>query len=125
MGFLLSLIIIFVFLHDVDNFLVKARDFALQFLASLSQLCDVCLHLIFLLLCHQGLSHAVSYRGFIQCLVRLNRHLDFVSDSYKEKSSLSTIDCDLTDEFIETLRVKLLSDAVSYTHLTLPTKRIV
>ena len=59
--FLLALGIVFVLLHDVHDFFFEAHDFALKLLAGLSELSDVCLHLVFLLLGHEGLAHAVGY----------------------------------------------------------------
>ena len=60
-GFLLSLRIIFILLYDINDFLFEAGDFTLEFLASLSQLGDISLHLILLLLGHQCFPHSVSY----------------------------------------------------------------
>ena len=61
MGLLLSLIIIFVFLYDVDDFILEASDLTLELLTGLSELSDVCLHLIFLLLGHECFPHSIGY----------------------------------------------------------------
>ena len=61
-GLLLSGSLFFVLLDDVDDLLVQAGDFVLKLIVGLSKLSDIGLHFIFLLLSHQGFSHAVSDR---------------------------------------------------------------
>ena len=76
----------------------------------MSELCDVGLHFIFLLLGHQSFSHAISDGRFVECLISLNSHFYFVSDSDQEESSFGAVNSDLPDQLVEALGVKLLSD---------------
>ena len=61
-GLLVACRIISVFLRNVDDLLIKARDFVLKVLTGLSELRNVCLHLILLLLSHERFSHTVGDR---------------------------------------------------------------
>ena len=42
--------------------------------------------------------------------MNLDGHANFVSDSHQQKSTFGAVDSNLTDKFIETLGVELLSD---------------
>lgn len=46
-------------------------------------------------------------------MVRLDCHLDFVTDTNKKEASFSTVDSDLTDEFIEALGEELFSEGAN------------
>ena len=97
-------------LLDVDVLLVAALHLVFQIFAGLTQLGDVGLHLVFLLLSHQSLAHAVRDGRLVQRLVGLHGHLDLVADSHQQEASLGAVDGDLTDELIEALRVQLLAN---------------
>jgi hypothetical protein len=74
-----------------------------------------------LLLILERFSHSVSNGTFIERLIGLNGHFDFISDSNQKESSFGTVDGDFTDEFVKGLRVELFSDGANtrFTHLTL------
>ena len=97
-------------LLDVDVLLVAALHLVFQIFAGLTQLGDVGLHLVFLLLSHQSLAHAVRNGRLVQRLVGLHSHLDLVADSHQQEASLGAVDGDLADELIEALRVQLLAN---------------
>lgn len=54
-------------------------------------------------------SHAVAYTALIQVLVGFYLVAILVTNSDQKQAPLSTIDCDLPDNLIETLVVKFLS----------------
>ena len=53
--------------------------------------------LSFALFCLQCFPHAVSYRTFVDCLIGLDRHFDFVSHTHQQKSSFGAVDGALTN----------------------------
>ena len=62
MGLLVTLSVLFILLSNVNDFFVKSFYLLFKLVVGCSQLLDVGLHLVFLLLGHQRLSHAVSNR---------------------------------------------------------------
>ena len=62
------------------------------------------------MLCHECLAHSVSNRTFVKCLVGLDGHLNFIADSDKQEAALRTVDCDLTNQFVEALGEELLTE---------------
>ena len=108
MRLLLSLPFFLVSLDNIINLLLKSVDLLFKFIAGILQLLNGRLHLILLLLSHESLSHSISNGTFVQCLVCLDCHLYLVSDSDQQESSLCAVDGDLSDEFVEALRVQLL-----------------
>ena len=103
----------------LDRFLLDLRRFdvidhlgtlSLQVIILLFQQHDLLLHLSFPLLRNQRLLHPIRYRAIIQPSQRLFNHAEFISHSHEEIASFSTIDCDLTDNFIEALCVDFLPD---------------
>ena len=109
-GLLFSLRSLGVLSDDFFNGLLELLDVLVVVAASLLQVSDVLLHLIFTLLSHQSLPHTIGDRGLVQCLVGLDGHLDLITDTHEEETTLSTVDGDLTDKLIKALRVKLFSD---------------
>lgn len=71
---------------------------------------DVALHFVFPLLSHECLAHAVRYRAFVERLVGLYGHLDFVAHAHEQEAALSAVDCDLPDYLVEALGVELFPD---------------
>ena len=61
-GLLVPLSVLLILLGNVNDFLVQSFDLLFKLVVGGSQLLDVGLHLVFLLLGHQRLSHAVSNR---------------------------------------------------------------
>ena len=74
---------------------------------------DVSLHLIFLLLSHECLPHAIGDGAFIESLVSLDSHLDLVPHSDEQETSLSALDGYLTDQLVKALGVQFLSDGAN------------
>ena len=109
-GLLFSLRSLGVLSDDFFNGLLELLDVLVVVAASLLQVSDVLLHLIFTLLSHQSLPHTIGDRGLVQCLVSLDGHLDLVTDTHKEETTLSTVDGDLSDQLIEALSEKLLTE---------------
>ena len=50
----------------------------------------------------------------------MNGHLDFVTDTHEQETTLSTVDCDLSDKLIEALGEELFTEGAeaSLTGLT-------
>ena len=107
---LFSLRILSIFPNNFLNLLLQVFDFLIMFFAGVLKICNVLLHLVLTLLSHESLAHAVSNRTFVKCLVSLNGHLDFVSDTDQKEASFSTIDGDLSDKFIEALSEKFFTE---------------
>lgn len=97
-------------LDDVDDLLVQAGYLVLKLVIGLSQLGDIGLHFVLLLLRHQCFPHAVGDGGLIECLVGLNCHFDLVTDSNQKEAPLGTVNCDLSNKLVEALGVQLLTD---------------
>ena len=110
MSFSFSVNIFFFLFNNIDDFLVLSCNFVFKFIACLSKLGDISLHLIFLLFGHEGFSHSVCNWTFVQSLISLDSHLYFISDSNKKESSLGTVDGNLSNQLIKALRVKLFSN---------------
>ena len=71
---------------------------------------DLDLNLCWALLRLESLPHTISYWTFVQSLIRLNSHFYLVTNTNKQKASLSAVDGHLPYNFIETLRVQLFSN---------------
>ena len=100
--FLLSNYLVFKGLLQLLNLLAQIFILLLQLLFAL-------LHVGLVLFSHEGFAHAKRNRRFIQSLVGLDVHLLLVSDTHEQESSLSTVDCDLTDKLIKALGKELFS----------------
>ena len=74
------------------------------------QLLDGLLQVGFSVFGLQLFSHGKRHRGLIQCLVGLDGHLYFLSDSQEQETSLWLAKGDLSDDFVEALRKQLFSD---------------
>ena len=72
------------------------------------------------LFCLESLAHAVGNGAFIQGLVGLDGHFDFVAHAHQEESPLGTIYRRLSDQLIERLRVQLLSNRANSRLASLP-----
>ena len=59
-GLLLARSLLLILLDNVDDFLLQPLNLIFKFVISLSQLGDIGLHFIFLLLGHESFPHAVS-----------------------------------------------------------------
>jgi hypothetical protein len=109
-----SLVLLFniflLLLEYIDDFLILSCNFIFELIACLSELSNVGLHFVFLLLRHECLSHSVGNGALVQGLVSLNSHLNFISYSDKKESSFGAIDGDLSDQLIEALGVEFFSD---------------
>ena len=111
MGLLVASRIIGILFGDVDDLLVQSGHFILEVLAGLSKLRDVGLHLVLLLLSHESLAHSVRDGGLIQALIGLHCHLQFIANPHQKEATLSTVNRYLSDQFVEALRIKLLTNA--------------
>ena len=69
MGLLLSLSCLLVLPDDLFDLFLEVSDVLVVLSACCLQVGDVLSHLVFALLGHQGLTHAVSDRTFVQGLV--------------------------------------------------------
>ena len=58
----------------------------------------------------ESFAHAIGYRAFVEGLVGLNGHFDFVAHAHQEESSLCTIYRRLSDQLVERLRIQFLSN---------------
>ena len=109
MGLFLSLSCLLVLPDDLFDLFLEVSDVLVVLSACCLQVGDVLGHLVFALLGHQGLTHAVGDRTFVQGLVGRDSHLDFVTDAHQQEASLSTVDDDLTNEFVKALREELFT----------------
>ena len=82
MGFLFTLGQLSVLADDLLNLLLQCLDVLIVLLAGSLQITDVLLHLIFALLSHEGLAHAVGDRTLVESLIRLNRHLNLIAHAH-------------------------------------------
>ena len=78
--------------------------------ASLLQVNNVLLHLILALLSHQSLSHTVGDGALVKSLVGLDGHLNLVTNTHQQETTLSTVDRDLSDKLIEALGEKFFTE---------------
>ena len=69
----------------------------------------------------KGLAHTVGNRAFIQGLVSLYCHFNFIADSDQKEATLGTVDGHFSDELIKRLRIEFFSDRANtgFTDLTL------
>lgn len=67
------------------------------------------LHVRLALLGLKGLAHTERNARLIQRLVRSNRHPNLIPDAQQKQASLGAVDGDLSDEFVEHLRVEFSS----------------
>ena len=95
--------------NHVFDFNIEIFDLFCFLFAFSFKSCNLLIHVNFLLFGHQSFSHTESYSTFIKSLVSNNSLLDLVSDSHKKKSSFSTVNCDLPNQFIKTLCIKFFS----------------
>ena len=119
-GLLVLVLAVALLLETIPNFPLKVVDFVLPLGAALLETREFKQLLSFVLFCLEGLPHSVGHWGLVECLVSLNCHFYFISHSDKQKASLCTVNCDLSNQFIKGLRVELLSDGAntSFTGLT-------
>lgn len=62
----------------------------------------------------------LSVLPLIECFVGANSHLDFVSDTHREQSSLRQVQRDLSDDLIEAVREECFAHWADPTLLGLP-----
>ena len=99
-----------IFAHDLFDLLLQRLDVLVVFLARALQITDVRLHLALALLSHQCLAHAIGYRALIESLVGLDGHLDLITHSHQQETTLSAVNGNLADELIEALREELFAE---------------
>lgn len=92
------------------NAVLQILNHAIMILTSMMQRSHQIMLLCFTLFSLQRLSHAISNRALVQCLVCLNRHFDLIANSYQQESTFSAIYSRLPDQFIERLRVQLFTN---------------
>jgi len=106
--FLLSLLGILS--YDGLDFLLVRPEVLVSVTTPGFQLRNVWRDRILLLFGHQGLAHTISNWALVQCLVRLDGHFDLISHSDQQEAPLSTVDRNLSDQLIEALGEKLLTE---------------
>ena len=107
---LLPLPLLLVALDGLVDVQVESLDLLGQALALLLELADRVLHIVLLLLSHEGFAHAVGDRTFVERLVGLDGHLDFVTHTHKQESAFGALDRNLTDQLVEALGVEFFSN---------------
>merc|ERR1712046_255373 len=105
----LFIAVLFEFSFDLFNFSFESLDVCCIVCIALLLVGNICIHLVFALLRHQRLPHSIGNGRLVESLVGCNCHLYFISYSNQQESSLGTLDCDLSDQFVEALREKLFS----------------
>jgi len=116
----LNFLALSVTLVDSFNLRFQFAHFVFELGLLVLELLDCLLQVGLSVLGLQLFSHGESDRRLIQGLVSSNRHLDLVSHSKKKKSSLWLAESYLSNDFIEALREKLLSDRTDATFSGLP-----
>ena len=109
MCFLLTLASLSILSDNFLDLIVQLLDVVVVVTAGGLKISNALLHLVLALLSHKGLAHSVSDRALVKSLISLDGHLDFVTDTHEEEASLSAVDGDLTDQFIEALGEELLT----------------
>lgn len=99
-----------VFLLEGVLFVGELDSFFVQFPLVNFKLLYFFFELGFSLLRLKLFTHSKSYGTLVESLVSSDRHLEFVSDSKKKDTSLWAVDGDLSNNLIETLRMKFLSN---------------
>jgi len=109
-GLLVLETLLFIFpLHFLD-LVLETPDLTRQFVASVFKCLDLCLHLVLALLTHKGFAHTESDAGLVKLLVSINCHDKLVTAFHKKEASLSTVNRDLSDDFIEALSIELFTN---------------
>ena len=67
------------------------------------------MHLSFALLSNKRFLHSVRNRAVVEALERFFNHSNFVSNTYEQIASLSTVYCYLPDNFIKALTKEFFS----------------
>mmetsp|Transcript_21082 Transcript_21082/g.46400 ORF Transcript_21082/g.46400 Transcript_21082/m.46400 type:complete len:236 (-) Transcript_21082:82-789(-) len=119
-NFYLFLVLPLFLLTSLCLMLLNLSDLVLQFLDLISkllvghlQILHLLVVLVAALLCLQCLAHSKCDGRLVEALIRANRHPDFISDSQQQQSTFRTNDGDLSDEFIEALRIQFLTDGTN------------
>ena len=81
-----------------------------ELLAAILKLLDSACHLVLLLLSHKSFAHSVCNAAFVERLVCLDSHSNFIAHSDQKESSLGAVNSDLTDKLIEALGIELLTN---------------
>ena len=68
----------------------------------------------------ESFAHAIGYGAFIEGLVGLNGHFDFIAHAHQEEASLCTIYRRLSNQLVERLRIQLLSNRANSRLPSLP-----
>ena len=105
-----SLLVRAFFLQHIINTSSKFINFIFEVSAFFLNILYFHQHFGLALFCLKSFSHTISYGTFIQGLVSLNCHFDFISNTNKQETSLSTVYCNLSNDFIKRLRIEFLSD---------------
>ena len=87
----------------IQNFPFKVVDFVLTLGAALLKTREFEQLLGFVLFCLESLPHTVGHRGLVEGLVGLDCHFNFISDSYEQEASFSTVNCNLSNQFVKGL----------------------
>ena len=106
----LELLRLLALLQQFEDFLLEVINISLKLVNIVFNVLDLNEDLRFALLSLESLTHTVSNRTFVKCLISLNGHFDFITDTNEQKASFCAVDSDLPYDFIECLRVQLLSD---------------
>ena len=96
--------------NHLFNLVLLVSDLLIILLAGILEISDVLLGLILGLLSHERFAHAVGNGTLVEGLVGLDSHLDLVTNTDKKEAPLGAVDGDLTNELVEALSEKLLTE---------------
>ena len=96
--------------NDLLDLLSLLMDRLFVFSCGLLEVRDVLLNVGFVLLSAQSFAHAIGNWTLIEGLVRLNCHLDLVTYTHQQETTLGTVDGNLTDQLIKALGKKFLTE---------------
>lgn len=106
----LGLALVHVCRGDLDDLLIQTGRLIFKVFAVLAQLCDILMHLCLVLLGGQSFPCSVGDAGLVETLISLDVHAHFIANTNEQEAALSAFDGDLTDELVEALRVKFLTN---------------
>jgi len=91
-------------------FRLQLVHLSLEILLLFLQLFDFRLHVRLSLFGLKRFSHAEGDAGFVERLIGGDRHANLVSYTQKKKPAFRAVDCHLSDQFVEALRVQFSPD---------------
>lgn len=103
MVFFGSALLLLLLFESLENASSEIVDFLLLCKNVVLNVCNTKLHLGSRLLSLQSFSHTIGYGRLVQCLISLDRHLDFIPNSHQKEAALGTIDSYLSDNLIKSL----------------------